>query len=149
MKKKSEKFKAFRPTNALSVFLVLVILCIVVGYLLLFLNDNYGFDGSEPVAVGDYEIYVWIDNENANISDFEKNTQFNLSRKNTVLGYVNTARRNGNGGLTVSFSVKGTYTDKDGFMLNGAIPVAPGEFVNIQSGNDTVLTAEIKVIKAL
>jgi hypothetical protein len=89
MKKQRKKIKIFKPTNVLTVFLMLAILSVIVGYLFMFLNDNYGFDNNEPLKIEDYEIEISVINaEETNLQQFSMGTEFNLTGKNTYFGFV-------------------------------------------------------------
>ncbi len=151
MKKQHRKIKIFKPTNVLTVFLMLAILSVIVGYLFMFLNDNYGFDNNEPLKIEDYEIEISVKNsEILNLQQFSIGTEFNLTGKNTYFGSISShaTYEDDTHNLNLKLKVVGTYTEKDGFKLNGNLPLSSGEILNAHSGSSEY-TVEIKSIEKI
>ena len=136
MKKKTKR-KLIRPTNVLNVFLALVILSTVVGYLIMFLNDNYSFDGNESLSVNEYEMVVSIsDVSKDQMSFYVEGERLVIRDENTVLGTVISASHDEeNNIITVKLNVIGTYTSKAGFKLNGKKNLASGDIVKLNDMN--------------
>jgi len=135
MKKQHKKIKNFKPVNVLTVFLSLVVIGIVVGYLLMFLNDNYGFAGSDPIKVEDYTIEIIIEDYD-NLNQFSIGTKFNVTGKNTYFGSVasqSICEENSND-LCLYLNAVGTYSREEGFKLNGNLPISSGETLKIHNG---------------
>lgn len=151
MKKQRKKIKIFKPTNVLTVFLMLAILSVIVGYLFMFLNDNYGFDNNEPLKIEDYEIEISVINaEETNLQQFSMGTEFNLTGKNTYFGFVSShaTYEEYSHSLNLKLNVVGTYTEKEGFKLNGNLPLSSGEILAIHNGS-LEYTVEIKSIEKI
>ena len=148
MKKQYNKNKIFRPVNVLTAFLVLAIIGVIVGYLLMFLNDNYGFDDREPLKVEEYTVEISIKNTEAvNLNQFLIGTEFNLTGKNTYFGSIcsHAVYEQDTHNLNVLLKTVGTYTENEGFKLNGNIPLSSGETINVHNGA-LEYTVEIKSI---
>ena len=149
MKKRNKKIKIFKRVNVLTAFIVLAVLGVIVGYLFMFLNDNYGFDGGEPLKVEAYTVEINVKgSEAANLSQFSIGTEFNLTGKNTYFGSVcsHAVYEEDTHNLILYLDTVGTYTEKDGFKLNGNLPLSSGEILKIHNGS-LEYTVEIKSIE--
>ena len=60
--KKNNKIRTIKPVNVLNIFLILAAVSVVVGFLMVFLNDIYSFDGSESLSVKEFEMEIRIEN---------------------------------------------------------------------------------------
>ena len=115
----------------------------------MFLNDNYGFDKNEPLKIEDYEIEVSVKNSDiVNMQQFSLGTKFNLTGKNTYLGSIcsHAVYEEDTHNLNFKLKVVGTYTENEGFKLNGNLPLSSGEFLTVHSGA-LEYTVEIRSIE--
>jgi hypothetical protein len=149
--KKQSKLKALKNANAITVFLVLLIICLLAGYVLIFLNDRYGFDGSEPLGMDKYEIEICINDADVlGLSYFKTYHEYCISTSNTFLGTVNKYERDAEKEdcyILKLYSI-GTYSNENGFKLNGAVLLSAGDVVKINNGYDEFY-AEVLSIKKI
>ena len=149
--KKQSKIKALKNSNAITVFLVLMIICLLAGYVLIFLNDRYGFDGSEPLTMDKYEISICIDNDQiSGLSYFKAYHEYCISSSNTFLGSV--VKYEIDDEKENCYDLKlhsiGTYSNENGFKLNGAVLLSAGDVIKINNGYDEFY-AEVLSIKKI
>ncbi|MBQ9744411.1 MAG: hypothetical protein IJW19_04715 [Clostridia bacterium] len=152
MNKQRKKFDALRPKNALTAFILLMILSIVLGYTIVFLNDTYGFDGSEPSVIDSYEMCVWVEYNNDTTIAYDNGTTFYLTGKNTEVGKITSYMPGGDvhsSGYYLIMEVRGSYSEYDGFKLNGLQPLSAGELISIHSDYRHPFIAEISYIKKI
>ena len=147
--KKKTKGKIIRPTNVLNVFIILFVLMTVVGYVILFLNDNYSFDGKESLDIKNYEMKISIEDIGKDeIQYYQEGERLVIKDENTVIGtIVDSGYDQEKDTYVVSLSVIGTYTSKTGFMLNGNKNLATGDIIILESTNRTVKVLSIDAIK--
>ena len=152
MSKQRKKFDSLRPKNALTAFVILMILSIVLGYVINFLNDTYGFDGGEQSVIDSYEMCVWVEYDNDNPIVYDNETTFYLTGKNTEVGKIISYMPDNDvqsGGYYLVMEVRGSYSEHDGFKLNGLQPLSAGELIGIHSDYRYPFIAEISYIEKL
>jgi len=150
MKNQGNKIKALRNANALSIFLVLMVICLLVGYVLLFLNDKYGFDGKEPLTMDKYEIVVSInDTTTSGVKYFNSYKEYSVSDANTFLGNLTETKSDEakENLYSLKFDSIGTYSEENGFKLNGALLLSAGDVIKINNGHSEFYAEVISIIK--
>ena len=149
--KKKQKKKIIKSINPLNAFLMLVIFSIVVGIVVIILNQHFAFDGKEKPVIEDYEIKVIIkDAAVSDYSSFHVGEEFVLSGKNVFFGEVIATPYYTENvvGFIVTFTAKGSYTADNGFLLNGDLYIAPGNVMKIH-GDESSHMAEIYSIEKI
>ena len=144
---KNKKTKVLKPTNVLNIFLTLAIISVVVGYLILFLNDIYSFDDSESLGINKYEISIEnLSGEEAAI--YTEGTRLVIRDSNTVLGTLKDVYYDEENGIaTFYLSTVGTYTSDTGFKLNGKFNMAMGDFIELEAITQSAKILSIKANK--
>jgi len=148
--KKFNKTKAVKkPINVLNIFLVLAVLSVIVGFLIMFLNDIYSFDGRETLDIDKFEMKLSIKNiVNDEISALNEGDRLVVKDANTVLGTLTEIETDEERDVTVLYlNVVGTHTSDKGFKLNGKTNMALGDLIELEGINKAAEIISIHAMK--
>ena len=147
--KRKKKETVSKPINVLNIFLVLVILSIIAGFLIMFLNDIYSFDGGESLDIDRYEMKISIkDMKSEDLISLGNGDRLVINDANIVLGTLVDVVSNDEENTTVLYlNVVGTYTSDSGFKLNGKTNMALGDLVELEGINKVAEIISIHAIK--
>ena len=146
--KKNNKIRTIKPVNVLNIFLILAAVSVVVGFLMVFLNDIYSFDGSESLSVKEFEMEIRIENISEDeISMIEEGKRLVIKNVNTVLGVLTDADRNEDNVMVLYLNVFGTHTSDTGFKLNGKTVLEIGDVIELEGIGKTAEIISICAIK--
>ena len=146
--KKNNKMKKIKSVNVLNIFLVLAAISVVIGFLMVFLNDIYSFDGSESLSIKGFEMEIRIENINEDeTSIFEDGKRLVIKNTNTVLGVLSEVERNEDNVMMLYLNVVGTYTTDTGFKLNGKSVLKIGDTIELEGVKKSAEIISIYAVK--